>query len=324
MENGMGNRDELSIENHLDRGAGLDRAVLWFQPRTEMRVAGDPSFLGSIRLKPYLAKVRTFTRNPLIALGLSSIMMALSPSMLAQEQSFPAPSTTGTLGNKDAGALAEIKEHLQAVSVAGWQDLKGTGTLTYPSGNAHTATLYLMGSEHSRLDIAIDSGTRSLRLVGPVGRFQDEKGNQGFLPPATSCTGIVALPRIWAAAATSTLISLRDQQMYTGTGQSLHRITIEYPVDSSSGGSSLSKKTAATDLYFDASTHLLLYSVDSLIFNKLRKPLTRVTTYGGYQSFDGVLIPTLIRQALNGQEQWALQLGQVAVNTNPPADTFLF
>jgi hypothetical protein len=251
-------------------------------------------------------------------------LLAIAPvSVSAQEQSFPLPSTTGTLGNKDAGALAEIKAHLLAASATGWQGLEGTGTLTYPDGDVHSALLYLRGSKYSRLDITMDSGTRSLRVSGIAGRFQDEKGNPGVLHPATSSAGIVAFPRIWTDAAVSTKVSLYDHKIYTGTGQSLHRITIEYPIDAE-GGSSFSKRTAATDLYFDPNTHLLLFSVDSFSVSTMRRQLTLVTSYGNYQPFEGVSVPTTIKQALNGQEQWTLQLSQVTINTNSPTSTFSF
>jgi hypothetical protein len=271
----------------------------------------------------YSAKCGAFVRNRAFALVLWSILMVLPVSVLAQEQGFPLPSTTGTLGNKDAGAIAEIKAHLLVVSATGWRGLEGTGTLTYPDGDAHSALLYLRGSKYSRLDITMDSGTRSLRVSGFAGRFQDEKGNPGVLPPATSSAGIVAFSRIWAEAATSSRISLYDQGIYTSSTQSLHRITIEYPLDAE-GGSSFSKKTAATDLYFDPNTHLLLFSVDSFSVSTMRRPLTLVTSYGNYQPFEGVSVPTTIKQALNGQDQWTLQLSQVTINTNSPTSTFSF
>lgn len=301
----------------------LDPIVPSYQRCMKMQVAARLSPMESRKRQSHLAKRKTVTLDQLFVLLLSSILMALPISTMAQEQSFPSPTPTGTMGSKDSGAVTEIEEYLQAVSVSGWQDIKGMGTLTYPTGDAHTASLYLMGSKYSRLDIATDSGTRSLRLIGSVGRFQDEKGNQGSLPPAASCTGIVAFPRLRIDVTTSPLLSLSDQKMYAGTGQSLHRITIAYPLDSSSG-SSLSKKTVATDLYFDPNTHLLVYSVDSLTFNNVKNSLVRVTSYGSYQSFNGVLIPTVIRQILNGQEQWTLQLNEVTINTNPPASTFSF
>lgn len=319
----MRNEGELSIENHQNGGVELDPAVPLYQRWRKMHVAARFSSVESKKPQWHLAKRKTATLGQLFVLLLSSMLMALPISVMAQEQSFPSPTFAGTIGSKDADAVTEIKDYLQAVSASGWQDIKGTGTLTYPTGAVHAASLYLMRPNYSRLDITMDSGTRSLRLTGSVGRFQDEKDNRGSLPPATSSTGIVAFPRLRIDVTTSSLLSLVDQKMYAGTGQSLHRITIAYPLDSSSG-SSLKKKDVATDFYFDPNTHFLVYSVESQTFNNLRKSLVRVTSYGSYQSFNGVFIPMLIRQTLNGQEQWTLQLNEVSINTNPPASIFSF
>jgi hypothetical protein len=288
----------------------------------KFQVFTQPFSFQSMRRGPHLTKYGALARNRAFALVLFSLLVIVPASVSAQKQSFPLPSTTGILGHKDAGAFAEIKAHLLAVSATGWQGLEGTGTLTYPNGDVHSALLYLRGAKYSRLDITMDSGTRSLRVSGFAGRFQDEKGNPGVLPPATSSAGIVAFPRIWTDAASSR-ISLYDQKIYAGTGQSLHRITIEYPIDAEGRGS-FSKKTAATDLYFDPNTHLLLFSVDSISVSTMRRQLTLVTSYGNYQSFEGVSVPTTIKQALNGQEQWTLQLSQVTINTNSPTSTFSF
>lgn len=277
----------------------------------------------AVRRGLYFTKCGTPAPSRAFALALWGILMLLPFSVLAQGQNFPLPSTTGKLGNKDAGALAEIKAYLQAVSATGWQSLEGTGTLTFQDGNVHSAILYLKGAKYSRLDITMDSGTRSLRVSGFAARFQDEKGNSGTLTPTTSSAGIVAFPRLWTEAAVSAKISLYDQKVYAGTGQNLHRITIEYPLDDQEG-SSFSKRTAATDLYFDPSTHLLLFSVDSFSVSTMRQRLTRVTSYANYQPFEGVSVPATIKQILNGQDQWTLQLSQVTMNPNSPASTFLF
>lgn len=271
------------------------------------------------------SKPPCFPTTLLLVAVLAQCLLALATPLpaLAQDISFPPPPVTGVLGNKDASALDEINAHTQAVSAAGWQDLEGTGTITFGAGDAHSASLYLLQSTYSRLDIVMDSGTRSLRLASSLGSFQDERDNQGTLLPATSGAGIVAFPRLWFDAVTSPLTSVYDQGSYIGTGQPLHRITLEYPLfpsNSASGG-----PTVATDLYFDPTTHLLIYSVDALSFSgALNQTFSRITSYGGYQAFNGILVPSTIGQFLNGQLEWMLQLSQVTTNTNPSVSTFSF
>lgn len=142
--------------------------------------------------------------NILIICGLFTIGVVF---LQAQEQSFPTPAKNGVLGRNNATALSEIKAYLQAVSASGWKDLRATGTLTYPNGGTHPATLYLMGPRCSRLDIEMGAGTRSLRLSGFAGRYETETGEMGSLPVETASAGIVAFPRVWSGAATSSGIS---------------------------------------------------------------------------------------------------------------------
>lgn len=296
--------------------------------KTEVSISIEGEIL---RLYAITAKTRVAFKG-LTFLGLALTLILPQLSFAQDDQAapnsttpllFPAPTTKGIIGQKDAGALAEVTAHLQAVSATGWRDLEGTGTLTFPAGDTHSASLYLLRSTHSRLDIVMDSGTRSLRLRNSVGSFQDERNNQGALLPGTNRAGIVAFPRVWFDAATSPRISLYDQGPYTARGQTLHRITLEYPLFSST--SSSGGPTVATDLYFDSNTHLLLYSVDALSFSSSpNQAFSRITSYGGYQAFNGVLIPSTIGQSLNGQLEWTLQLSQVTTNTNPPVSTFSF
>jgi hypothetical protein len=260
-------------------------------------------------------------------LHLALLLILLGPlsatSLLrAQEQSFPQPPVTGVLGNKDEGALAEITAYLQALSVTGWHDLEGSGTLTFPAGEPYSAELYLSGARNSRLDIAMSSGTRSFRVNKSSGTFHDEKGNQGSLFPETFSKGIVAFPRVWTEAVSSSRISLHDQGVFTGTGQSLHRITMEYPFEHANNGFD---PTVATDLYFDPTTHLLVISVDELRLQESPNRLfLRVTRYSNYQQLGGLSFPTAIQQTLDGQLQWNLQISRLTVNTNPQETTFSF
>lgn len=266
--------------------------------------------------------------NPVFPFFVLGLLMLVPGVAHTQEQSipaFPAPTTTGVLGRKDAGALSEIEAHLLAVSAAGWQALEASGMLTYPEGDAHSATLYLAGSQYSRLDIEMGTGTRSVRIGRASGRFQGEKGNWGSLPPATADAGIVAFPRIWADAATSSRISLYNHNTSAYNGQNLHRVTIEYPIDIGAASGFTNKKTGATDLYFDPNTHLLLYSVDAVKFNGVaRQTFSRETSYGDYQQSSGIKVPMTVKQYLNGQLQWTLQLSQITINAAPAANTFSF
>ena len=236
---------------------------------------------------------------------------------------FAAPAATGTLGNKSPEAINVIVAYRQAVSSAGWQDLHGIGTITYPTGSPHAAELYLSGSDRTRLDITTDSGPRSVRLRGSSGSFQDEKGNSEALLAPTSNAGLLAFPRLWIGPLGTESVSLSDQGTYTAGVQNLRKITIEYP--QFSGNYAAGDPTSATDLYFDPNSHLLLFSVDAVSFpGTAGQAVIRVTSYGSYQQFGQIMLPTLIQQALSGQTEWTLNLSQINTNVNPPDSTFSF
>ena len=267
-----------------------------------------------------VVRIGSFTNFSLLLLAL---LVANPTSTFSQDQAFPFPTKAGVIGVKDPTALAEVVAFTRAAGAANWMNLQGTGTLSYQDGEAHDASLYLLGSEYSRLDIEIGSGTRSVRLNACAGSFQDESEERSFLLPMTSRAGIVAYPKVWTDAVNSNLVSLYDRGLYTGTGQALRRITIEYQL--TPGAYRPGDPTVATDLYFDPSTHALLFSVDSVQFaGSAGQPFLQVMAYGGYQAFNGLLIPTSLQQTLNGQPQWALQLNQVTINTNLSPSTFSF
>lgn len=246
-----------------------------------------------------------------------------STPVFSQTQGFPTPMANGSLGAKDPNALAEVESFIQVTGGSAWQDLVGTGTLSYQDGQSHPATLYLQGSGSSRLDIDMGSGSRSVRLIASAGTFQDESAGQHPLLPNTSRIGIVAFPRVWTDAATSPLVSLFDHGLYAGTGQPLHRVTVEYQLNP--GSYAVGDPTVATDLYFDPNTHLLLFSVDSVRFaNAQQQVFLQSIAYGAYQTVNGVSVPTSLIQTLNDQPQWALQLSQITLNSHPTPDTFSF
>lgn len=262
---------------------------------------------------------------PRMAVWIVAILFATASFSVAwcQLPSFPLPTSNGVLGTKDAAALAEVTASISAASSGGWRDLIATGTLTYPAGDSHAATLYLLGSRYSRLDIQTDNMTRSVRVGDTLGSFLDKSGRQNRLLPTTARMGIVAFPRLWKDALNLPQFSLVDCGMYTGNGQTLHRITMEYQL--TTGSFRPGDPTVATDLYFDPTSHVLLYSVDSLSFViSAGQPFLRVTGYSKFQVFDGITLPSVIQESLNGQLQWSLQLSQVSMNTNPALGTFSF
>jgi hypothetical protein len=245
-------------------------------------------------------------------------------TITASSQQFPAPVALGLLGRQDPGALAELAANLQTCGVHNWNDLKASGTLTYASGDDHPATLYLLGANYSRLDVETPGVVRSIRFTPTSARSSDERSGVSQLTPSAFAAGLFALARTWTSLGASTnSFSLYDQGLSNVAGPPLHRVTLEYALGTPSDETTT--VTFATDLYFDPTTHLLIYDVDSISYGTTgNSPTIREIYYSNYVTSNGYLVPTTIQETLNDQLQWTLQLSQIESNVNPSITTFSF
>jgi hypothetical protein len=259
------------------------------------------------------------SKRPLPAFILSAVVSFALP---ACAQSSPptldvaVPVVTGTLGHIDASALSELTLHRQAVGSAPWIGMQGTGQITYGSDETpYPATLTIVGSRRFRLDVQIPTGPISTRINGRVGNIQEPGGKTFPLAPETASSGIFQfeLPRL---ADLQTSSSVVDHGVNVTDGMNLHRVTIEQPLTH--------QKNIATDLYFDPKTHLLVKTANAIHPHGARINLLRVITYGDYRSVDGVMIPFLYTQSLDGQKQWTLQLSEVQLNPSIQSNYFDF
>jgi hypothetical protein len=240
----------------------------------------------------------------------------------AEDRDVPTPAFTGSLGQKDASALQELIDYLKAVNIATWRGMQANGTLTDSRGANDQATLTILNGNHFRLDVETAKGKRSTRINSSYGKTLEADGKSFFMPPATAKAGLIAFPRLLVSTFPSSDTSFIDRGQLTVDGQMLHRITVEE--------STFSGKTATnprdinvTDLYFDASTHLLLKSVSSVQLDSSdRQRYLIAITYGNYQKVQGSLIPYSYSQSLNGQRQWSFQLNEA--NLQPSVDTSYF
>ncbi|WP_263418905.1 DUF4292 domain-containing protein [Terriglobus albidus] len=228
----------------------------------------------------------------------------------------PIPAATDKLGRYDAAAVAEVLAHLKVVGTAPWTGMQGTGTITYGSDqNSYSATLTIVGSSRSRLDIQTATGSISTRINSRLGNIQHPDGKSFPLAPEIAASGIVQfeLPRL---ADLQTRSSVLDHGVTVIDGMNLHRVTIEQPLTP--------KKNIATDLYFDPETHLLVKTANAIRPDGSQSELLRVVTYGDYRAVDGVMVPFLYRQVLDGQKQWTIQFSEVQLNPNLQSNYFEF
>lgn len=242
-----------------------------------------------------------------------------------QTLTIPQPTTSGTLGRVDAGALAEVTAHFAAIGAVPWTGMQGTGQITYTSDQTpYSATLTIVGNTGFRLDAVTQRGQASTRINGNVGAIQLADGSQNVILPDTAASGIFQfqLPRL--AKFPGPQSSLLDQGMVVVDGQTLHRLTFQF---SAVAATAVASKPwiIATDLYFHPTTHLLVKSVNTIRINGARnQDFIREITYGDYRQVGSSLVPFRYSQMLSGQKQWTLQLSDVQLNPTVQNNYFEF
>jgi hypothetical protein len=235
------------------------------------------------------------------------------------------PALVLPLGRKDAVALEAILDFLKAVNGGSWSGMQATGILTGPDGKATSqATFTVRGGENFRLDVNAPEGERSIRIHGPSGRIQESDGKRHILPPVTASIGLVAFPKLLASSFPGNQTAVLDRGCVSIEGRMLRRVTIEEPLDAAEKSTS-PYRIGVTDLYFDPATHLLVKSVGSVQVDSADRALyVQAISYGDYQTIDGVLLPQSLRQTLNGQLQWSLQLTNARLDSAVASSYFKF
>jgi hypothetical protein len=234
------------------------------------------------------------------------------------------PALTGTLGQVDATALAEIQQYRKAIGATQWAGMQGTGTISQGNQGQLNATLSVLGGNSFRLDVAAPQGVRSVRITDVNGQIQESDGRKHILPAANAKNGILAFPHLLSSTFPEGQTTILDHGIVQIEGHALHRITL-VEVVSSDDPASEEGNISVLDLYFDPTSHLLIKSADYVqLDNSDRQHYVRVVTYGDYREVNRTLIPHQYSQTLNGQKQWTLQLTEVHPSPATDASYFLF
>jgi hypothetical protein len=272
----------------------------------------------------------------LYAISIARSQTAFTRIYGPEDQTIPMPEIVGTAGQQDASALLEMTGFRTALSATQWDGLVASGKFTDIYGNLDQATLTLVGSSESRLDVTTAAGVQSTRIAGPYGSVQDVSGSIHALPPATALGGIVAFQNLLTPTFPNSAAIVVDQGQLQVSGTLLHRITIEtqaFPTLSVSTSATVSASAPVspgpnlniTDFYFDPATHLLVKSASYLQLNTAdRERYLIVQTYSDYQTVGGILVPLNFSQTMNGQPQWTLQLSNPTLQPSVDASYFHF
>lgn len=232
-----------------------------------------------------------------------------------QDQEIAVPKFVPVTGNKDTTALQTIQAFLTAVSAASWPGIQATGTFTNAGSSQaapQPATLTIAGGDNFRLDVNTPAGTLSVRIYGKFEEVQEPDGTKRSIPFLASVAGLLAFPKLLQASGLAPdSVTILDDGMITVSGENLHRITVETPVNPS-GPKPSSANTSVMDLYFDPASHLLIKSAVAVPISwSDPERYLEVTTYGDYQTANGILLPHTCSLTMNGQPEWVLQLESI-------------
>jgi len=260
-------------------------------------------------------------------LGCILISIAPAPSAIAQitirdAKRLPVFQLSGATSDPQALALA-----LRALAAL-WgnqviHDVTLTGNVTWVSGNSETGTAALeaLGTNESRIDLALPDGTRTeIRDASAgfaQGKWINPDGKSGMFAAHNAMTDAV-----WFFPALGSLtggpnIVLSYVGPETRNGQSVqHLRSCHYQTPSPNTPDLTEQQLSTMDFYLDAASSLPV----AVVFNQHPDDNARVNIpievdYSNYQPISGVLVPMHIQKSMNGAPLLDVTLTGVVFNS---------
>jgi hypothetical protein len=234
---------------------------------------------------------------------------------------------------RDPSAMGFLTQAVSAAggsgSISAVQDFTAQGTITHywdDSPEQGQLTVKSLGPSQFRIDSAVSEGTWSSITNNSLGEISLPDGTTVSLPPHNLLNnGNLTLPIVKVNAAlldqTQSIVDMGLVQF--GSGQA-RQIGIQQNLQNDPTRA-LSKLTRM-DYFFDSSSFLLLR------VRYVVHPNTDMTVganrvvldFGSYQNVNGIVAPFSIKQAIAGQQIWAMQLSSLAFNTGLSDSDFQF
>jgi hypothetical protein len=241
-----------------------------------------------------------------------------------EDRDVPLPQIENASHPKDPSAIQELIEYLNAVGLKEWTGMQAKGVLLQSNGEGGNASLGIGIGDQARLDVVTASGTRSTRIDGNRCIAIHADGKRVTIPPATAKAELVSFPRLFTENFGRIASAIIDRGQVNIDGETLHRITVEEPV-LLNGEPAEPDTPSITDLYFDPAKHLLRMSASLVQVDSAdRERYLVVSRYSDYQRDGTLLMPHSIRQTLNGQQQWTLQLTEIELHSASDPSYFQF
>jgi hypothetical protein len=231
----------------------------------------------------------------------------------------PYPVVEGKPGQKDQGALQELRESAIACSPLDWPGIEAIGTITTGSvkNPEHwTGSLVMEKDNRLRFDMQSSTTTSSIRIHQSAGQIKrDNTSVQTFL--GVQLGEYFVLPsQLWETA-NKPGVSVIDNGVITVDSVPMHSITI---INAQFVGNS-----TASDFYFDLGTHYLVKSAFAGHYpHDATHRYLKVISYSDYRIVQGAAVPHLFSETTDGQSSLTFQAQSVAVATEHDKTYFHF
>ncbi|MGA2654124.1 MAG: hypothetical protein ABSF28_26685 [Terracidiphilus sp.] len=266
-------------------------------------------------------------------LGLILLLPELSDIALAQQPNpqrktfigpydseFPYPVAEGRIGEKDAAALAEIKQSVGATGFPERAGIEAQGL--YTNGSAKTeqqfpASVAIEKDGRFRLDVQKRNGIFSIRLALRSGQAMRESGLTYTVHDIDFGEPIAMPSQLLEVADREDAAVVDDGDVVIGDYR-MRRVTITL-FHSQMGD------PAAAAFYFDPLSHLLEKSV-LVSHSGTNRSLEylKVITYGSYRAEQGVTLPHEYSETVNGQLIMTLKITSANVTSRHDDTYFKF
>jgi hypothetical protein len=231
------------------------------------------------------------------------------------DSEFSYPQVEGSTGQKDVGAMEELKASASAFSSSDIEGIEASGIISIGTGEnlrELNASLVAEKGNRYRLDVSTEAGNRSVLYDGARELVKANGAISGM--PGRILGERIILPFQLLEVAKRSEVAVIDDGNQTVEGRALHRITIITPIRTSSPSAEQSASSlVASSFYFDPATHRLLKSIGQIPYASGNLPkMLKVITYGDYRKVQDIVAPFLITETNNGQLGMTFKLSNLS------------
>lgn len=199
-------------------------------------------------------------------------------------------------------------------------DFTATGKITYFWGGEEVsgaATLRGRVGGQFRLDATLPNGTRSISVNRGVGTIKEPNSDARAIPIHNSINmDIMTFPYLdLATSLNDPQTGVKDLGTDTFQGIPVRKVRVQKVLSSAQDPEGTLAKLCAREYFIDSGSGLLMGTLDMIHPEEtLTEDYPHEMLFENYVNFQGVMVPTLIREKVIGQTTWELQISNATFN----------